>query len=173
MIHGDIKPPNVLVFTDAAGKSRVKMTDFGYSTLATGEAGTICLPKARPWNSPEHHFGGFTPTEAKKSDIYTFGLLCLWVIFPNCLLNIPSCNTECGTESGSFDTPTGPRTLLERLKDDDQVESIAVRHVQSAPYLRAKLKICLKEFFRLTVTHNPAKRTSDLGKLVGLLSYSQ
>ena len=35
IIHGDIKPQNVLVFKDSVGKTTVRVTDFGYSTLAS------------------------------------------------------------------------------------------------------------------------------------------
>ena len=174
VIHGDIKPQNVLVFKDATGNTTVKVADFGYATLfAGGEAGRIFLPKSRPWNAPEHHFGEFTLTEAKKTDVYSFGLLCLWVLFSNGLSNIWSLSTKYGTESVSFHASVGQHTVLEQLKYDDQVKCIAIRHVQSVPYMKAEHKIRLKEFFSLTIALNPAKRTPDLGKLVGLLSYNQ
>ncbi|KAF8544152.1 kinase-like domain-containing protein, partial [Trichophaea hybrida] len=80
IIHGDIKPQNVLIFKDATGKTTVKVADFGYSTLAAGEAENICLPKSKPWNAPEHHFGEFTTHNAKLTDVYSFGMLCLWVV---------------------------------------------------------------------------------------------
>ena len=39
VVHGDIKPQNVLVFKDAVTKKiAVKVADFGYSTLAVGES---------------------------------------------------------------------------------------------------------------------------------------
>ena len=82
VVHGDIKPQNVLVFKDAiTRKITVKVADFGYSTLTVGESGMVFLPKSRPWNAPEHHFGGFIAQEAKKTDVYSFGMLCLWLLF--------------------------------------------------------------------------------------------
>ena len=67
VVHGDIKPQNVLVFKDAiTRKITVKVADFGYSTLTVGESGKVFLPKSRPWNAPEHHFGEFEAQEAKK-----------------------------------------------------------------------------------------------------------
>jgi len=139
------------------------VTDFGYSTLATGEEGSVFLPKSRPWNAPEHHYGEFTTTEAKKADIYSFGMLCLWVLYQDISQN--------GTEY-TFDVPTGPRTSLEHLKDDDKVEHIACQLMESVPLagLNDEHRIRLKEFFSLTVQLKPGKRTSDLEKLVGLLS---
>ena len=43
VIHGDIKPQNVLVFMDSTGKTTFRVTDFGYSTLAAGDAQTMQL----------------------------------------------------------------------------------------------------------------------------------
>ena len=81
MIHGDIKPQNMLVFKDSTGKITVKVADFGYITIAASEGGRVFLPKSRPWNAPEHHFEGFTSFKARKTDAYSFGMLCLWVLF--------------------------------------------------------------------------------------------
>ena len=167
MIHGDIKPQNVLVFMDTTGKTTVKVTDFGYSTLVTGER-SVFLPKSRPWNAPEHHFGEFKPLEAKKADVYSIGMLCLWVLFGNHLSDIPQTTTG-GTELLSFDAPFGHLTLLERLKDQDKVEHIAHQLTESTPGIKDEYRIRLKELFSLTLQLNPEKRTSDLGKLVGLL----
>ena len=82
VVHGDIKPQNVLVFKDSTTREiTVKVTDFGYSTLTVGESGKVFLPKSRPWNAPEYHFGEFNVQEAKKADVYSFGLL----VFGFCL----------------------------------------------------------------------------------------
>jgi len=173
VIHGDIKPQNVLVYKDATGKTAVKVADFGYSTLATGEAlatgggvtGRVFLPKSRPWNAPEHHFGEFTTTGAKNTDVYSFGMLCLWVLFG-------SAHTECKYEGISFDGSNGPRTPLEQLKYGDELEIVANQLIDSMPLLscNAEQRIRLKEFFKLTVQRSPENRTSDVGNLVGLLN---
>jgi serine/threonine protein kinase len=168
VIHGDIKPQNVLVFKDTTGKTTVKVTDFGYSTLVTGEEGSVFLPKSRPWNAPEHHFGEFQPLEAKKADVYSLGMLCLWVLFGNHLSDIPQTTTG-GTELISFDAPFGHLTLLEHLKDQDKVEHIAHQLMESIPGINDEYRIRLKKLFSLTLPLNPEQRTSDLGKLVGLL----
>ncbi|KAF8539826.1 hypothetical protein BDD12DRAFT_881587 [Trichophaea hybrida] len=172
VIHGDIKPQNVLVYKDASGNTTIKITDFGYSTLATGEEGRVFLPKSRPWNAPEHHFGGFTAAEAKKTDIYSFGMLCLWFLFGNTIQNTPQHTAEGITEFISFDAPLRPRTLLEQIKDDDKLVGITDQLLDSIPLagLNGEHTIPLKTFFRLTVALNPNKRSSGLGKLVGLFS---
>jgi hypothetical protein len=70
-------------------------------------------------------FGEFKVSEAKMTDVYSFGMLCIWVLFGNNLSVIPTCSPECVTEFVSFDTSTGSRTSLEKLKDADILERIA------------------------------------------------
>ena len=125
--HGDIKPQNMLVFKDAiTGKTRVKVADFGYSTHTMGESGKVLLPKSRPWNAPEHHFGEFKVQEAKKTDVYSFGMLCLWILFGNRLSNFQQTTADGVTGLISFDIPFfGRLTLLECLKYEDILEGIA------------------------------------------------
>ena len=174
VVHGDIKPQNVLVFKDAVTKkTTVKVADFGYSTLIVGESGKVFLPKSRPWNAPEHHFGEFSAQEAKMTDVYSFGMLCLWLLFGNRLSDIPQTSADGTAELILFNAPLlqidGP-TLLEILKDEDRVEDIANHLVESMPGLNVECRIRLKEIFSLTLPSNPGKRTSDLARVIGLLS---
>ena len=152
-------------------KITVKVADFGYSTLTLGEPGKVFLPKSRPWNAPEHHFGEFNAQEAKKTDVYSFGMLCLWLLFGNRLSDIPQATADGTAELISFNTPLlGRPTLLEHLKDEDRVEDIANHLVESMPGLNVEYKIRLKDIFSLTLPLSPGKRTCDLARVIGLLS---
>ena len=165
----------MLVFKDATTrKITVKVTDFGYSTLTVGESGKVFLPKSRPWNAPEHHFEGFEAHEAKKTDVYSFGMLCLWVLFGNCLPDLPQTTADGVTGLISFDVPFFPSrpTLLECLKNEDRLVYIA-NLLGSIPSLDAKYTIRLKEIFSLTLPHDPRKRTCDLAKVIGLLGQKE
>jgi len=168
IIHGDIKPQNVLIFMDATGKTTVKVADFGYSTLAAGEAKNICLPKSRPWNAPEHHFGEFTTHDAKQTDVYSFGMLCLWVVSGGA----PILQNNTGY---TFAASTGSYTTLEQLKYDDKLEQLANQLIDTIPpaEINAEHRNRLKEFFSLAVPLNPTKRTSDLRRLMSLLRREQ
>ena len=173
VVHGDIKPQNILVFEDAITREiTVKVADFGYSTLTVGESGEVILPKSRPWNAPEHRFGEFNAQEAKKTDVYSFGMLCLWLLFGIRLSDIPQTTADGTAGLISFDAPPflGGSTLLERLKDEDRVEDIANHLVESMPGLDVKYRIRLKDAFSLALPHNPGKRTCDLARVIGLLS---
>ena len=173
VVHGDIKPQNVLVFKDIfTTKITVKVADFGYSTFTMGKSGKVLLPKSRPWNAPEHHFGEFEAHEAKKTDVYSFGMLCLWVLFGNRLSDFPQTTADGVTGLISFDVPSfrGRRTLLECLKDEGRLEYIANQLLGSMPGFDVKCAIRLKEIFSLTLPHNPGKRACDLARVIGLLS---
>ena len=178
VIHGDIKPQNVLVFKDAITKKiTVKVADFGYSTLTVGESGKVLLPKSRPWNAPEHHFGEFNVQDAKKTDVYSFGMLCLWILFGNRLSNFQQTTADGVTEFISFDIPfiRSPPSLLERLKNEDRMEGIANNLLGSMPGLNvdSEYTIRLKDIFSLTLPHNPGKRTCNLERVIGLQVLSQ
>ena len=177
VIHGDIKPQNVLVFKDTkTRKITVKVTDFGYSTLTVGESGKVLLPKSRPWNAPEHRSdsGEFEVQEAKKTDVYSFGMLCLWILFGDRLSNLQQTTADGVTGFISFDIPffLGSPTLLECLKNEDRMEDIANHLLESMPGLNAdsEYTIRLKEMFSLTLPHNPGKRTCNFERVIGLLS---
>ena len=163
----------MLVFKDATtGEITVKVADFGYSTLTVGESGKVILPKSRPWNAPEHHFGEFNAQEAKKADVYSFGMLCLWLLFGDRLSDIPQTTADGAAGLISFDVPPffGGPTLLERLKDEGGLEHIANHLVESMPGLDVEYRIRLKDIFSLALPHNPGKRTYDLARVIGLLS---
>ena len=163
----------MLVFKDAiTRKVTVKVADFGYSTLTVGESGKVILPKSRPWNAPEHHFGEFNVQEAKKTDVYSFGMLCLWLLFGKRQSDIPQTTADGAAGLISFDAPPflcGP-TLLERLKDEGSLEHIANNLVESMPGLSVDYRIRLKGIFSLTLKLNPGKRTCDLARVIGILS---
>ena len=172
VVHGDIKPQNVLVFKDAITREiTVKVADFGYSTLIAGESGKVFLPKSRPWNAPEHHFGEFKAQESKKTDVYSFGMLCLWFLFGERLSDVSQTTVDGTAGLISFDAPLlGRPTLLELLRDEDRLEDIANHLVESMPGLNVEFRTRLKEIFSLTLPLNPRKRTRDLARVTGLLS---
>ena len=159
VIHGDIKPQIVLVFKDSISrKITVKVANFGYSTLTMGNSGNVLLPKPRPWNAPEHHPGGFEAHEAKKMDVYSFGMLCLWALFGDRLLDFPQTTAGGVTGLVPFDVPffLSRPTFPECLKGGDMLVYIA-NHLGSMPDLDVECTICLKEIFSLTLPHCPRK----------------
>ncbi|KAI9775066.1 MAG: hypothetical protein M1839_001458 [Geoglossum umbratile] len=171
IIHGDIKPENVLMFADTDGSPFPKVSDFGYSTLVAKEDDLIQLPISKPWNAPEvHHRGNkYHLTEAKKMDSYSFGILCLWILFGNRYEKwIPQLRDCYNDGTGSIVSENILLTVenlkgLEGLPDFAEIlltlnESTIDRH-----------KTELEVFFQLTLTSDLEFRTNDFIGLLQLL----
>src|SRR5271156_4567636 len=125
VIHGDIKPENVLIF-EKDGCCTAKVTDFGYSTSVASGA-SIFLPRSAPWQTPEYHHRQFLFSQALKAEVYSFGLLCLWLLFgdqPLCGMDHLITTLEL-KETIYLNELFSGITLIEKMKDDDQLRYIA------------------------------------------------
>jgi serine/threonine protein kinase len=89
IVHGDVKPQNVLVFRADDGSFTAKVADFGFSTRYAQDDTHIVLHQSWPWHAPEFdEYHEFTPVQALKTDVFSFGLLCLWFLFEESLSGI-------------------------------------------------------------------------------------
>ena len=163
----------MLIFRDKNNAYVAKVADFGFSTQFRGENDLIIMPKSRIWSAPEHHCRGFSPTEAKRMDVYSFGLLCLWLLFgaSGQLLPAPSMTQKEG-QSISFDGKQGYTTLLEHLKSDEKtkVQSLAKWLVNEKVPFTFDTKTNLNEFFGSTLAYRQGDRKLELDKLLRLLT---
>lgn len=90
IIHGDVKPHNVLVFKADNSSFTTKVADFGFSIRFTQDDNT-CIKLARSplWYAPEcDEQPEFTSSQPLKTDVFSFGLLCVWFLFEKCLSGI-------------------------------------------------------------------------------------
>lgn len=169
VIHGDIKPTNILVF-ESQGKLVAKVADFGFSTKATGE-GLVRLPKSAPWHAPEHHPRHFSFAAAQKCDFFSFGMLCLWLFFYESLLS--RCEGPRSPGAQMDDCPSDlarfPHDLevLGSLKLKKGLLTFSHSMVDS---LENQQAFSLTQFFNLTLATDPKQRADDLVELLGLLS---
>ncbi|RWA05249.1 hypothetical protein EKO27_g9853 [Xylaria grammica] len=87
IIHGDLKPQNVLIFKDEHDSWLARVADFGFSKWHTSESDPLELPRSWPWYAPEYdEYPSFTPQQAMGMDVFSFGMLSLWLIFNKSLL---------------------------------------------------------------------------------------
>jgi serine/threonine protein kinase len=103
IMHGDIKPSNILVMVDHRGTMSIKFCDFDSSRLLSSEQPQPLFPsragklKYSPgWEAPEVHFGIAGVLLASKAiDLFSVGLV-LHVLFQNlisCQSNgLPQCD---------------------------------------------------------------------------------
>ncbi|KAL8907095.1 MAG: hypothetical protein Q9171_006000 [Xanthocarpia ochracea] len=174
IIHGDIKPENVLIFprtqelndglrNDLVSDRIVKLpneegcyvarvTDFGFSTLFQTENASIRMPRTKIWTAPEWQEREYLPIQAKKMDAYSFGMLCLWLLFYT-----SSSSADCDFEKDMENTST---EVLDHALG--LIESIAFPELQQRDNIRRLL--CL------TLPQHPTERTSDFSEILHLLS---
>ena len=174
IIHGDIKPGNVLIFED---DSRVvaKVADFGFATCLQGDNDLISIPKSEPWNAPEYYDHYFRPEAAKKMDVYSFALLCTWLLFEagssNGLLLPPDTNLETG-QTVSFEARQSEKNLLQLWKSDsdDKLAKWISWLVREDGRLNDRIQDNLIEFFRSALAFDPESRCMEFEQLLALLS---
>lgn len=153
VIHGDIKPENILISSKNDSRYVAKVMDFGYSTLFTTNSDQIRMPDSELWTAPErHHRGGFLPTQAKKMDAYSFGMVCLWLLFYN----------EGASQDHNF-----KKDIKELQKE---LSCYASGLLRASVDLENWEKDNVRHVFRLTLALNPAERTENFNELLELIS---
>lgn len=178
VVHGDIKPRNILVFEDANGDPVVKVSDFGYSTLASehSDAACIYLPKSCPWHAPEteHKQGPYDLRSAKVADLWCTGLTILWLLFGRDLLH------ELRTDGGSsVEVLLNKRSIsliwedcaqvIQDLKNKGELRGLAVQLVHGCGEVPDNQRAALAECFDLMLAQDPADRGYPLEELSSML----
>ncbi|KAF5690904.1 serine threonine kinase [Fusarium circinatum] len=76
IVHGDVKPSNLLVFKHPTKKTIVKVSDFGFAMPMQG--GQL-IGSTEVYRAPEGETAHFNSRYLRQQDIYSFGLT-LWTI---------------------------------------------------------------------------------------------
>jgi hypothetical protein len=141
-----------------------KVADFGYSTCMgaaenTSSSEQVSLPWSPPWNAPEIHRDNYILpfSEAKLSDVFSLGMLCLWLLFRN-----EDLSKSVRGVQGEYD-------WLRALKEDGKMKSFARDRIHGDRGLDISRKPAIKEFFELTLSAESSRRTGDLHYLLRLL----
>ncbi|KAF1847231.1 TPR-like protein [Cucurbitaria berberidis CBS 394.84] len=176
VVHGDIKPANVLICKSQLGNPQAqpdsslwvaKMTDFGYSARFQSEEQTVKLEgRSKPWDAPELTLGQrVIPKDARKTDIFSLGMLCLWTLYERYLSGIDQLPEdvalfvkECLPEAPG---KNHSKIFLEKLKSNGKLIAFATLllvHQDSAHRERAMME----QFFQSSLQRNPDDRLSEL-----------
>jgi hypothetical protein len=154
-----------LVFANESGEYTVRVADFGYSTIALSpEKGRLHLPRSPPWNAPEvpDWETTFSLAEAKLTDIYSFAMLCLWIIFKD-RLQLDEALAVLGLHPIAEEN--GTLHWLQRLKEERKLQSFARNQVEEIGELDRDQKLGLTSFFQWALADVPKERRLDPAKL--------
>lgn len=174
IIHGDIKPENVLIFEDGP-RLTAKVADFGFSTCFQSDDELISIPKSEPWNAPEVDRGGqlFSPSQAKQIDVYSFALLCTWLVIDTdpSTDSLPCSDTEKSDLSG-VQQHQSAMDLFKLSKNDasNRLSRLAKEIVRQSKVLDDDTKDNLENFISFTLVLDPLLRTTNFEKLLCLLT---
>lgn len=151
-IHGDIKPENILIFPEGDGRHIAKVIDFGYSTLFSSDEDPVVMPYSGVWTAPEYHHRGISPEQARKMDVYSFGMLCSWLLFHNINSNRDR--------------------SIKRFRENSSTESSAYASemLKESPHLEHWEIVNMERLFRSTLAENPADRTACFIEVLEIIS---
>jgi serine/threonine protein kinase len=78
IVHGDLKPENIIMCSDSENILVPKLADFGFSIIEAAGTLNIMLGGSRTWRAPES-YSRLAISMLKFTDIYSFGLV-VWSI---------------------------------------------------------------------------------------------
>ena len=159
IIHGDIKPQNFLVFQAETGEYYLKLADFGFSTLTSigNEDIKVDLPISWPWSAPElsEKQHGFPFPAAKATDVYSVGLICLWLMLGEKQLDLSQ-----NPWSGGYE-------WLSHLKQSNELMEYARSRIEELEDIDQEMKSSLLKLFQWTTIFISDKRIPTLTKFIG------
>ena len=130
------------------------------------------MPEIEPWNAPEWHDRSFKPEQAKRMDVYSFGLLCFWLIFKagaSVDLSLPPDTILGSGQFISFRQNQPKHNLLQLWRGDNRLMKWICWLVHKDDRLNGNTKDHLKSLFRSTLAFEPQSRYTDFSQLLDLL----
>jgi serine/threonine protein kinase len=164
-----VKPKNVLIFEAGVDSYSAKVADFGFSTYFQDEQeDLIQIPKSVPWTAPEYHKRYFTSQSAKLMDTYSFGMLCLWLLFD-------STNTPFGAQNDTMSFHfkaeywQDKEELLMSWKKDKLIDW-ATGLVANDASIGVETKTNLIQLFKSSLNPDTRMRMADWDRILDLLA---
>ncbi|KAK3374187.1 kinase-like domain-containing protein [Lasiosphaeria ovina] len=174
VIHGDLKPTNILVEdVKDTDNIQVKVTDFGFSCFQAAQNSDLKVARTQPWEAPEWHSRHFSIADAKAMDIYSFGLLCLWILFRHeklVVLGVPLVTLDEAFLSKDAAVTAKVQSLKKRA--DNSMLSCALGLVSNAIGIDDEYGSRLRRLFNLTLCSDPEQRAQTLDDLIPILAVS-
>lgn len=143
-----------------------KLIDFGYSCFGVSGSQKVRLARTRPWQAPEHRINEFfTLRDAKKMDVFSFGMLVCRIFLGDALTSImgvtPGSNGLIDQQilDGIDSLKAGPKFLEQVLLYVRQESALAT------PIMELLLRL-----FEQTLHHDASSRVKDFGDVLAILT---
>lgn len=172
-MHGDVSPDNILIFGELNDLCP-RITDFGCSTLAASSSDRVLLATKEPWTAPEVHHRGLQTQEAMRSDIYSFSLLVLWILFHEELIAQEMASAPIDGNSAQHQATryTAGLRSISRAKATGCLKQMAVDMVQNLNLASSSTLASLVEFFTKNLDSNVTFRSQSMETLLPELMIS-
>ena len=110
------------------------------------------MPDSGVWTAPERHYRAFYPEKAKKMDIYSFGMLCVWLL--------------------CYNTESRPGRTFRKDSDgtNEEDKSFISELVQCSENLEEEDRRKIQKFLCLSLATDPEERPSNFNELLPFLS---
>ncbi|KAH8723428.1 hypothetical protein GQ44DRAFT_656653 [Phaeosphaeriaceae sp. PMI808] len=166
IIHGDLKPENVLIFKDSADTYTARVTDFGYSTRFACEEDLVSVPKSWPWHAPEHDRDRFRPSQARKMDFFSYGMLCTWVLFEKYLSGImPLPQGAHWAKQDLKNQRDLSKHIIDGLMRDDELIPLVKQLIVTENGIENDKKLTLERFLSSVLSISPLERNARFQEL--------
>lgn len=150
IIHGDIKPDNILIFSGDGGFV-AKVIDFGCSCFGSREDDLVMLSSTVHWAAPEIHDTLMTVKAAKLTDVYSYGKTCAWILF--------------GQEMSATDFARMPFDFSEAVERQMQTRGTGWEELPDGTTLESQLIQSLRSFFEQSLVVPIERRAHDVASL--------
>ncbi|EXL41214.1 serine/threonine protein kinase [Fusarium oxysporum f. sp. radicis-lycopersici 26381] len=157
IVHGDVKPSNLLVFKHPTKKTIVKISDFGFAMPMQG--GQL-IGSTEVYRAPEAKTADFSSRYLRQQDIYSFGLT-LWTVLGD------------GVAYHST-LPDGDKLEnVWKLKKSNLIASLATFNVLHRLRRESYPLMTLAKVILTCLQFSPEKRFSSMSKIIDHLEVTK
>ncbi|RYP90028.1 hypothetical protein DL770_003873 [Monosporascus sp. CRB-9-2] len=170
---------NVLVYAsqEPGVLSMAKLIDFGFASWCGDAKDRVTLPRSWPWYAPEcDEYPQLTSLEGQKTDVYSYGVLCLWFLFERFfsgLLTDPDKFQQRTTYSRALEGANSPLEILASLKSHQLLSRLAYELVAEEPSIQAQSKEMLQQFFSGSLAYDSTSRHPNMKAALAYLDIEE
>ena len=142
------------------------MIDFGYSCYGIEDEDEIQIGGTPLWSSPEHTGEKISVHSAKKMDVYSFGLVCCWILFFDTISIDGSVKPRARQLSTSDHSRRHAYVFLEQLKSLESPEEAISDTISRDPTITEEQSSLLQKFLTQVLSKKPSDRPHDWNQLM-------